>query len=76
MTYITTTDAQCILRLSGLIYCGEGMTVLRILNVGFKIRSVLSEFMISYDSSELSTAVTREKFTLLGFDLLSLGQSG
>lgn len=80
MIYLIARAAQSILRISGLIYCGERMTTLRMLNIVLKIRSVSSVSMLCYSSSELFAAVNRENLvycvvaTLLVFDLLSQGQ--
>lgn len=80
MIYLIARAAQNVLRISGLIYFGERMTTLRMLNIVLMRWSVLSVFMLCYDSSDLFAAVTREKLvvwvvgTLLLFGLLSQGE--
>lgn len=80
MIYLIDRDAGGILRISGLTYYKERMTLLRMLNVFLKIRSVLSVFILHCGSSELFAVVTREKL-VFGFlatfqvsGLLSHGQ--
>lgn len=62
MIYLIGRGAGGILRISGLIYYKERITMLRmLLKVFLKIRSVLSVFVLYCDSSELLAVVTREK---------------